>query len=173
MGDLRDQIRHDENALQRVMEAVPGFREYREKEIRRSADRLLREHLVGLLDKVRIQLTAWQRDLADSRQLKLTADAGRLTRSLVRVTDLLEHATYGYAGFLAALKVHEAELDRLYDFDLALIEVIGTLGAAVESMRGAPPEDHPANIRQLSAQIEQLEQIVAGRSACAANLALP
>lgn len=172
MGDLRDQIRHDENALQRLMDAIPGFREYRQQEIRRSADRILRDHLVGLLEKVRGQLTTFQRELAESKQLKLVTDVGRVTRSLVRVIDRIEHASYGYAGFLDALKIREAELDRMYDYDLALKEFISTLEEGVESLRTVPPEDHPESLRKLAALVDELGQLVDGRNEFAAELAL-
>ncbi len=41
---------------------------------------------------------------------------------LDRVSERINHADYGYSGFFDAVKVEERELDRLYDFDVRILE---------------------------------------------------
>ena len=48
--DIHDTARGGQNVLERLMNALPGFKGYREKELRRDADRILRDHLAARLD---------------------------------------------------------------------------------------------------------------------------
>ena len=50
MDRILDTARGGQNVLERLMNALPGFKGYREKELRRDADRLQREHLAARLD---------------------------------------------------------------------------------------------------------------------------
>ena len=43
--DLLGKARSQQNLLERIANRIPGFRGYREKELRRDAARLQREHL--------------------------------------------------------------------------------------------------------------------------------
>ena len=42
---ILDKARAGQNVLEQIANAIPGFKGYREKELRRDADRLEREHL--------------------------------------------------------------------------------------------------------------------------------
>ena len=53
MDPLLDKARAGQNALERLMNSVPGFKGYRERDLRRDADRLQREHLASRLDEVK------------------------------------------------------------------------------------------------------------------------
>ncbi|MEM3465937.1 MAG: hypothetical protein QXY80_00505 [Candidatus Jordarchaeales archaeon] len=46
----------------------------------------------------------------------------RLMALLDRVSERINHADYGYSGFFDAVKVREKELDRLYEFDMGILE---------------------------------------------------
>ena len=50
MDPILDKARGGQNILERLMNAIPGFKGYREQELRRDADRLQREHLAARLD---------------------------------------------------------------------------------------------------------------------------
>ena len=50
MDRIHDAARGGQNVLERLMNALPGFKGYREKELRRDADRILRDHLAARLD---------------------------------------------------------------------------------------------------------------------------
>ena len=46
----------------------------------------------------------------------------------------IRHADYGSSGFFDAVKIGEAELDRLYEFDLALTDMVEYLALQVEQL---------------------------------------
>ena len=168
--DLRDRVGHDDNALQKLLDLIPGYKGYREREQRRDADKLLRDHLVGLLDGIRGKLTHFQRELSDRGEFKPVTDLDRVGRRLTRARDRLDHAPYGYAGFLDAAQVNEAELDRLYDYDLALKQLIGQMEMAAAKATGAAQAEFDAALRELGDEIEQFSRMLDLRSETAADL---
>lgn len=171
MGDLRDRILHDENAFQKLADSIPGFQGYREQEIRRSADKLLRDHLTGLLDCIRDKLFRFQTNLSSRGEFKPVSDLDRLGRRLLRARDRIEHASYGYAGFLDSAKVDLEELDRLYDFDLALKNSLAILDAAADAAITAPDHEYEAKLQGLAESIDELSRMVDMRSEVALDLA--
>ena len=171
MDDLRERVKHDENAFQKLAERIPGFEGYHQQEIRRSADKLLREHLVRLLDQIRQRLQRFREELQARAEFKPVMDLDRLGRRLVRARDRIEHASYGYAGFLDAVKIEAAALDRLYDYDLALEQNMAGIDAAAQSLIAAEPGQYEAAIGALGDALEELSRMLDLRSETAAELA--
>jgi hypothetical protein len=171
MGDLRDRVRHDETALQKLADGIPGFTGYHEQEIRRSADKLLRDHLAGLLDQIRQRLFRFMGELRDRGEFKPVTDLDRVSRRLVRARDRVEHAPYGYHAFLDAAKIGPEQLDRLYDYDLALKENLATIDQAAEAVTSAPLGQYDEAIRTMGEAIDELSRMIDARSEIAAELA--
>ena len=48
---ILDKARAGQGFLEQIANAIPGFKGYREKELRRDADRIEREHLAGQLEE--------------------------------------------------------------------------------------------------------------------------
>jgi hypothetical protein len=64
--------------------------------------------------------------------------------------DRVKGAAYGYAGFFAAVRINQAELDKLYAYDLALLENAEKLTHAVDNVEASVGSDGlPAAIRNL------------------------
>ena len=171
MADLLDRIPHDADALNKLLDLIPGYKGYREREERRTADRLLRDHLVGLVDDIRQKLTGFQRELQSRGEFKPVTDLDRIGRRLTRARDRLDHAPYGYAGFLDAAQVNEAELGRLYDYDLALKQTLAQIEAAADAVTGGTQQDFDQALRQLGDEIEEFSRMLDQRSEVAAELA--
>ena len=54
--DLVDKIQEGQNFLEKIASKIPGFAGYREKERRRDADRINREHLAVQLETSKKEL---------------------------------------------------------------------------------------------------------------------
>lgn len=135
MADLREQAEKGRNLFERVLRLIPGFRGYHAQEDRRETDKLLREELAQKLDRLRADLDRIMRDLSDRNDaLDSLGQADRVRKAIEKLTHRIRHATYGYSGFFDAIKVDEAELDRIYDFDLALLERIESLTNGIKAL---------------------------------------
>jgi hypothetical protein len=117
-SDVKGQMRLSE----RIVAFIPGFRGYKEKELRRESDRLIRNHLYLKLSTAKIDLRKISQKLADRRYFDVLTDMDRLLAKMDRVVEKVNHASYGYSGFFDAIKVKEENLDRMIDFDTKLID---------------------------------------------------
>lgn len=159
MKDLRQSIRSGERGvLESILDAIPGYGGYRDKQLRRDADRLLREHIAEELGQQLRRLSELQRRLVETQQLQLTDDLERVARRLQTVRDQVRTAPSGYAGFFDVVKIREAELDRLYEYDRALLdemsrlhEGVTALGTTIESRTGVEEA-----IRHLGEDVDHL-----------------
>ena len=112
---------------ERIAAFIPGFRGYKEKEIRRESDRLIRNHLYLKLSIEKNDLREINQKLADRRYFDVLTDMDRLSAKMDRVVEKVNHASYGYSGFFDAVKVKEDNLDSMIAFDNKLMDGVNAL----------------------------------------------
>jgi hypothetical protein len=120
--DLREKVTKALGGLEQLVAKIPGYKGYKEKEMRREADKLLREHLARQFEEQRRRIPDLQKQLISSGQIGLLDDLESGGMKLQTLIDRLKTASYGYAGFFDAIKVKEEQLDALYEFDSALMD---------------------------------------------------
>ena len=54
-------------------------------------------------------------------------DIDRLVAKMDRITEKVNHASYGYSGFFDIVKIKEENLDRMIAFDNQLLDSVNTL----------------------------------------------
>lgn len=116
---------------------LPGIKGYREKEIRRDADKQVRDNLARRLESRRRKLTALQGDLLESGGLMWMDDVERVVGRLQLFIDRIKTASYGYAPLWAISRVKEDDLDRLVAFDQDLYSQLGPLDEAIGKLEQA------------------------------------
>ncbi len=127
MMDGMEGARGRRNWLERIVEKIPGFSGYLERETRRDVDKLQREYIAERLDRGRHELQWKIRDWSKGGRLDNLDLASSLEKLLDRIANRIRHADYGTAGFFDAVKIGEAELEALYHFDLQLMETVDEL----------------------------------------------
>jgi len=170
MSDLRRRITEDEGSLQRLMAHIPGFAGYRERQIRRKANQMLREYLVGMLDDIGEDLDALINRWAREESLTELDDLDRVRRRLGGARDKLRYADYGYTGWFDAAKIKQSELDSLYDYDLAMRGQIVQVGEAIHSLAEASQENVNVHIDEALARIDYLAEAIEKRDEVTARL---
>ena len=156
--EAKKQMRFSE----RVVAAIPGFRGYKEKELRREADKLIRNHLHLKLSESKDDLKLVFQRLTDRRYFDVTTDMDRLIAKFDRVTEKVNHASYGYSGFFNIVKVTEENLDRMKDFDNKLISEVESLTTDVEAFKAEIARGETKNakekIQNIADKIEAFEE---------------
>ena len=127
-----DMYQSEKNWLEKLADAIPGVKDYREKEARRDTDKRFREYLARRIDGARGILDEKKREQLNAGNLAELDDLDRLSQKLFKLANILRHASYGYSGFFDQVKIQEAELDRLYQFDLSLMTDVETLENALK-----------------------------------------
>lgn len=133
----QSEIKQEWGSLQQLASKIPGFSGYMERESRRAADKLLRETLVRRFEEQWRRLPDLQRQLMSSGLVDLVDELESATMKLQTAIDTLRTAKYGYAGFFDAVKVNEAQLDRLYAYDNQLADNVGRVQAAIDVVASA------------------------------------
>ena len=115
------------NWLERLGDKIPGYGGYVSKERRRDADKLHRDHLADRLRATKQPLNDVMRELSSGGRLFEVGPVDRVLKKIDQIENRVRFASYGYAGFFDAVKIQEAQLDRIYQFDLALVEKVEQL----------------------------------------------
>jgi uncharacterized protein YoxC len=129
--ETKDQMRLSE----RIAAWIPGFHGYKEKEMRRESDKLVRNHLYLKLSNAKTNLRGISQKLADRRYMDVLTDVDRLLAKMDRIVEKINHASYGYTGFFDAVKVKEENLDRMIAFDNQLVESVNALSAEIDAFK--------------------------------------
>jgi hypothetical protein len=162
MDRIHDAARGGQNVLERLMNALPGFKGYREKERRRDADRILRDHLAARLDLLKKALNDAAAGATRSGTLDAINDIETARKRLDRVSNRIRYADRGYAPLFAVLKIDDAALARVYAFDVALIEGIDAIAKAAAAEGGASVKAMIAEIDALDARLSDRESVLRG-----------
>jgi hypothetical protein len=163
MDPILDKARAAQNLLERIANKIPGFRGYREKELRRDADQLQREHLAGLLEQTKRSLNDVASAATRSGSLDAINDVETARKRLDKVIARIRYADRGYAGFFDTIKVDEAMLERLYQFDLGLLG--GVEEVQLAAVQTASATDVTQALREMTSRIDQLDTRLSEREA--------
>lgn len=133
--DVYAQAKSQMRLSERIAAALPGFRGYKEKELRRESDKLIRNNLTLKLSKDKDNLRSIAQRISDKRYLDVLPDIDRLNAKMDRITEKINHASYGYSGFYDVVKVKEENLDRMIAFDNDLLDEVDALTASIEDLK--------------------------------------
>jgi hypothetical protein len=151
MGDLLERVTSQQDALKKLLAKIPGFKGYIARSDRRSADKLLRETISDKYQSQWQRLSSIQRDLVNAGRIDVMDEIEIAAVRLRQFIDRIKTAAYGYSGFFDAVKVNEAELDKIYQFDLALITMADEVSNAIDNLEASIDTDgFPASIRNLN-----------------------
>ncbi|MCS6769573.1 MAG: hypothetical protein NZ570_03960 [Candidatus Caldarchaeum sp.] len=132
-----ERVRKEMGLLEKIASYVPGYRGYKEKELRRETDILVRRKASALLSEARATANSplspsAARKLAYNPDAKFTFE--NIRAELDRITQRIDKAVAGYAGLFDAVKVREDKLDAVISHDLSLIEKAESIKTLVSQL---------------------------------------
>lgn len=134
MPDFYQKITEMQGAVEDLARKIPGFQGYFEREDRRAADRLLRDHLVRVFEEQLNEFTRLQQRLVSSGGMKLMERVQGIDTQLRTFIDRIKTASQGYAGLFDAAKVDAESLKRVYAFDNALLTYQDQLATGLKQL---------------------------------------
>jgi hypothetical protein len=149
-----DMYQSEKNWLEKLADAIPGLKDYREKEARRDTDKRFREYLAARIDSSRRVLEDVKRQQFEAGNLGELDDLDRLSQKLFKLANSIRHASYGYSGFFDQAKVQEAELDRIYQYDLSLMSDVESLENSLKNDPTLTQVEQRAKWEQQIAELE-------------------
>ncbi len=139
----------EKRLLEKIMLWLPGFKGYKEKEIRRESDKLLRSLLHQKMDSLRTRLFEVYRGIVDDGMTEMWEGIDRILARIDRLSERINHASYGYTGFFDLVKVDERKLDRMIEFDTQLFDTIEELSRKAVKMNEKLKEKDKEGIKKV------------------------
>lgn len=166
MEDLQANIKGNENFLDKLMRKIPGFEGYKNREQSRTADQIQRKFMAQTLTEHKGRLMSIGQEMLRSGNMSLLSEVDRVSKVIDKLIEKIEHAAYGYSGLFDAVKIDEAQLDTLYEYDMGMINDIAFVGESLEGLEysldveGSNPK---ARLRDVEKAVKGLDAKVANR----------
>lgn len=158
MKDLRGAA--DERLLEKIARVIPGYGGYKDKELRREADKLQRTYLSKRIREEKARLERVNGELGRKLFMDAIGEADRTAKRMEKVMDRVRFASYGYAGFFDLVKVRENELDKIYEYDAGLLEDVERISRSISEL-----EDSLESQSEARSRIGELNSLVIGLDA--------
>ena len=152
MSDFFEKVTSQQDPLKQLLSYIPGFKGYVERQNRRDADKLIRDTVARRFEEQWKRVSNLQADLVNSRKIEYVDDMEKAAIKLRTFIDKISTAPRGYSGMFDAVKINEAELLALYQFDLAFFELAKQIGSAVDNVEATLNDETglPAAINNLT-----------------------
>jgi hypothetical protein len=146
MVDLNQTISDHQNWFEAITGKIPLYKGYKEKEIRREADVLLREHLAKQFGEQLKHAEDVASQMLTGPGMMQLDEMGKGNTRLQTLVDKIKTAAQGYAGLFDAVKIKEDELEILYQFDHNMLLKVDEIAQAIDSLQMALDEGDDSQI---------------------------
>ena len=135
--DIRDRVEDDRGLIKKIQLIIPGYRGYRQREDIRIADSMLRNQVADQLkNTIVLSLDNARSEASKEMEMDILNDIAAVLSKAQMLEEKIRHAEQGYTGISAGVRILQEELNRIYEYDLSMLEgiaAIGTQAKAVES----------------------------------------
>lgn len=154
MSDIVDKIvakvREDIDPFKKILNHIPGFKGYIERQSRRDSDKLLRETVASRYEEQWGRVSKLQRDFISQGEIGMIDELEAAAIKLRTFADRIRRAPRGYSGLFDAVKINEEELNNIYLYDATMLEMAEEIGRSVDNVEASIGTDGlPASIRNL------------------------
>ena len=156
MPDIRDRVEQDRGLLKKIQLVIPGYAGYRRREDIRAADNLLRIQLANQLKGARGELENIRDGMAMDGKVLGLSGVGNMIFTIEGLEAKVRHAEGGYSGLSATIRIEETELDRLYEYDYAMLESLDRAAAVIPMIRDA------SDPKSFDAALKAFREAIAG-----------
>ena len=163
MADEKEQIygkvTEDMDPFKKILNKVPGFGGYIERQKRRDSDKMMREYLFDQFRELESRVSGLQRDFISQGEIQYVDDLEATAIKLRTFADRIKTAARGYSGLFDAVNVNEAELTQIYEYDAAMLDLVDEVSRAIDNVESSIGTDGlPAALRHLETEAEECVQ---------------
>jgi hypothetical protein len=149
----------DLDPFKRLVSKIPGFSGYIDRQKRRDADKLLRDALAEELEDLWNRISGLQRELINQGEIGFIDDLEAAAIQIRTLADRIKRAPRGYSGLFDAVNINEPELEKMYGYDLKMLDTVDDLERAVDNVElSIGTEGLPASIRHLNKEARECIQ---------------
>lgn len=170
MSNGYEEAKAQRNLLERIGAKIPGFRGFQDRELRRDVDKLQREHLSSELARLKDVLRDRARDFTDAGRIASLGGFDRIDRQLDGLSQSIRFSDYGATGFFDPVKIKDPELERLYQFDLSVLDDLAHIEAEIGNVPPPGDQDVAPALDRVLQLVRALEEKWRGRENVLSNV---
>ena len=129
---VKSKMKSDMGLFEKIKMYIPGYKGYKEKNLRRDADRAVRQELSRTIQGAKADLAEIQRGLVDDFDLMM--DIERIRTKVDKYDIDIKKAVNGYSAFHDSVKILEDDLDRVMSWDAKILDDIQAMREATEKI---------------------------------------
>lgn len=119
--DIRQQVVDSRGIIKKLELKIPGFKAYRSGDDLRAADSLLRKQISQKLEGALSSLQSLRSSLVSQGKFQGLTQIGHAISVIQQLDGALLHGQQGYSGISPAIRIDDASLNLLYQYDLDLV----------------------------------------------------
>lgn len=145
MSDLGDRIlskiTDSKDLLTKLGSKIPGFSGYIDRQERRNSDKLLRDTVANRVMKQHKRVSEIQNELISEGQILFLDDLEKAALRMMTFADRVRTATRGYSSVFEAVKIDEDALNKILQYDNALLEMTDGVSTAIDHVQASIGSD--------------------------------
>lgn len=164
MEDILSKVKDNRSSLEKIMSFIPLYHGYKEKELRRESDRIIRTHIYQILLDSKQDIKKTQIKLIKNNQISIAKNLDDLITKCDTIAQKINRAEGGYGGFWDATKIKEDELDKLYEIDADLATLAENLKQSGRAMLEKSPDESFVVTDNIMQYIDSFESRMTSRT---------
>lgn len=120
--DMMDKSKEDRGVFERISLYIPGYKGYREKDIRRDVDRQVRSYVAMSIKEVKTVMADLKRQVLENGDIASVKSMERIATKIDTYMKTIESSESGYSGIWETLKTNETDLDAIVEWDERLLD---------------------------------------------------
>jgi hypothetical protein len=129
---VTDKMKGDQSLFEKIKLYIPGYKGYKEKNLRRDADRAVRQELSRAIHGTKADLAEIQKGVTNDFDMLM--DVERIRTKVDKYDIDVKKAVNGYSAWHDSVKILEADLDRVMEWDAKILEDIQAMREATERL---------------------------------------
>ena len=161
--DIKKNTENQLNIVEKLLNTIPGFKGYYDRETRRDSDHVQRQYIADKMRNLKGDMQKVIRVVAREKRLDVLTEYDEVLRGMDKFINEVTYANRGYSGFFDLVKIEEAELEAIYQFDIQIVERVEEFTRKFDLL-----SNDPLNINQVRLfrnSLDQIESVFRDRNA--------
>ena len=174
MADYMEKSKQDRGIFEKISLYIPGYSGYRQRNMRRDIDRLVRSHVAMSIKETKTVINDLKRQVMENGDMASVKTMERISTKIDTYMKTIESAESGYSGMWETIKTNENDLDSIIEWDEKLVIGSEELKAALKEFRDRVDEgsaDVKKELREIERDVDDLKDALNERKLVIKGLA--
>jgi hypothetical protein len=163
LDELLKVVRGDRTLLEKIFSIFPGYRGYKNREVLRETDKIIREKLFREVKDASDELRSLYRSIVNYQDdMELARELEKLFYISDSLAEKIRHAPYGYKPHFNVVRIGEEDLYNLMKYDASLASDILSLRNLIGEIKDKSLKDKLSieDIRKINKALQTLQSSI-------------